>query len=96
LRRRALTLALSEPDTSFCSSRRRLRLAFFLPRMWLRIAWRPRILPRGLTLKRFFAPECVFIFGIEATIEAEELRVSADKRGRGGHGPLPTTQEDPR
>ncbi len=89
-------MARSGLETTFGSSSRRLRFAFFLPRMWLRIACLARTLPRAVSLKRFFAPECVFIFGIEATIEAEELRVSADKRGRGGHGPLPTTQEDPR
>jgi hypothetical protein len=26
--------------------------------------WRPRTLPVPVTLKRFFAPECVFILGM--------------------------------
>src|SRR5205807_8766446 len=64
LRRRALTLARSESPSSTGSSSRRRRLAFFLPRMWLRMACRPRTLPRAVILKRFFAPECVFTFGM--------------------------------
>src|SRR3954465_12878700 len=46
------------------SSRRRLRLEFFLPRMWLLMACRPRTLPLAVSLKRFLAPECVFCFGM--------------------------------
>src|SRR5215207_6673942 len=32
--------------------------------MWLEKAWRARILPPAVFLKRFFAPEWVFIFGM--------------------------------
>jgi hypothetical protein len=34
--------------------------------MWVENARRPRILPVAVTLKRFLAPEWVFIFGIAA------------------------------
>src|SRR4051794_39185105 len=36
----------------------------FFSRMWLVNAWRPRTLPPAVTLKRFFVPEWVFIFGM--------------------------------
>jgi hypothetical protein len=32
--------------------------------MWLENAWRAFTFPVAVTLKRFFAPEWVFIFGI--------------------------------
>jgi hypothetical protein len=32
--------------------------------MWLVFPWRPRTFPLAVTLKRFFAPEWVFIFGM--------------------------------
>jgi hypothetical protein len=32
--------------------------------MWLEKEWRPWTLPVPVTLKRFFAPEWVFIFGM--------------------------------
>src|SRR5580704_11033066 len=46
--------------------RRRLRFLFadFLVRMWLLYAFRRRTFPVPVTEKRFFAPLCVFIFGI--------------------------------
>ena len=43
---------------------RRLRLGDFFSSMWLVNALRPRTLPVAVTLKRFLAPEWVFIFGI--------------------------------
>src|SRR4051812_44506050 len=42
----------------------RFRFGDFFSRMWLVKAWRPRTLPFAVSLKRFFAPEWVFIFGI--------------------------------
>lgn len=45
----------------------RFRLAVFFSRMWLLLALRRMILPVPVVLKRFFAPLCVFIFGIAAT-----------------------------
>jgi hypothetical protein len=42
----------------------RLRLGDFFSRMWLELAWRALSLPVPVFLKRFFAPECDFIFGI--------------------------------
>src|SRR5947209_19766791 len=59
------TVVLSLAATNFGWASRRLRLAFFLPRMWVRIAWRARSLPPAVLRKRFLAPECVFIFGID-------------------------------
>src|ERR671923_581835 len=44
--------------------RRRFRFGDFFSRMWLVKACRPRTLPFAVSLKRFFAPEWVFIFGI--------------------------------
>ena len=45
---------------------RRLRFGDFFSRMWVVNALRPRNLPVAVALKRFFAPEWVFIFGIAA------------------------------
>jgi RimJ/RimL family protein N-acetyltransferase len=59
-----LTRGASLREISAGFSSRRLRLALFLPRMWLVIACLPRTLPLGVTRKRFLAPEWVFIFGI--------------------------------
>jgi hypothetical protein len=42
----------------------RFRFGDFFSRMWLELACRPRTLPLAVTLKRFFAPEWVFIFGM--------------------------------
>jgi RTX calcium-binding nonapeptide repeat (4 copies) len=42
----------------------RLRLADFFSRLWLEFPWRALSLPVPVLLKRFFAPECDFIFGI--------------------------------
>src|SRR4051794_35143915 len=48
--------------------------------MWLVIAWRPRTLPLGVILKRFFAPEWVFILGMRTTYSSR----AADLRPLGG------------
>jgi hypothetical protein len=37
--------------------------------MWLAFARRPRSLPVAVLRKRFFAPEWVFIFGIEGELK---------------------------
>src|SRR5438270_2543019 len=42
----------------------RLRFGLFFSSRWLFIARRRRILPVPVTLNRFFAPLCVFCFGI--------------------------------
>ena len=44
----------------------RLRLGDFFSRMWLVKECRPRTLPLAVSLKRFLAPEWVFIFGMAA------------------------------
>ena len=41
-----------------------MRFGDFFSRMWLDIALRARTFPFEVSLKRFFAPECVFILGI--------------------------------
>src|SRR3954452_14713105 len=48
----------------FGSSSRRFRLALFFWRMCVFIACRARTLPFAVSLKRFFAPEWVFILGM--------------------------------
>src|SRR3954447_13700878 len=70
----------AEIGTGFSS--RRLRLAFFLPRMWLVIAWRPPTLALAVSLKRFLAPEWVFILGMRGLIQAER-RISSSAAGCG-------------
>src|SRR5262245_18676085 len=58
------TAALSEAATPVVPRRWRLRLVFFLVRMWRRYA-RPRLIPPfARFLKRFAAPRLVFNFGI--------------------------------
>jgi hypothetical protein len=53
--------------------------------MWLVKAWRPRTLPVAVTLKRFFAPECVFIFGMSNQEEGIlARRPSRPRRPLGG------------
>jgi hypothetical protein len=59
-----LTRGLSSAEIAAGLPRARLRLGDFFSRMWLVKACRPRSLPAALSLKRFLAPECVFIFGI--------------------------------
>src|SRR4051794_21549022 len=49
----------------------RFRFGDFFSRMWLEKARRPRNLPVAVFLKRFLAPEWVFIFGMRSGIEAD-------------------------
>src|SRR3954447_7139119 len=65
----------SEITTGFSS--RRLRLALFLPRMWLVMACLPRTLPLAVVRKRFLAPEWVFIFGIGRLLKQTPLQALA-------------------
>ena len=48
---------------------RRFRLGLFFSRMWLVMAWRALTLPLPVILKRFFAPEWVFIFGMDRLVK---------------------------
>src|SRR5581483_6668791 len=59
-----------------CSARRKLRFRFgaFLPRLWLRIAWRRSSFPPAVSLNRFFAALFLFCFGISASSRADALR----------------------
>src|SRR5579875_1922071 len=72
----------------------RLRLGGFFSRMWLVKAWRPRSLPVPVTLKRFFAPEWVFILGIageqyaRAPPQAPGCRLLAGSRRIARNAPL--------
>src|SRR6185437_2448299 len=61
-----LFIRFSSPDVAIVPGRRRLRfrLADFLVRMWLLLALLRRTLPLPVIEKRFFAPLCVFIFGM--------------------------------
>src|SRR6202050_1491752 len=51
----------------------RFFLGDFFSRIWLVKAWRARTLPPPVTLKRFLAPECVFILGIRSGNEVPGL-----------------------
>jgi hypothetical protein len=46
---------------------RRFRFADFFVRIWLLNARRRRTFPDAVTLNRFLAPLCVFIFGMLAS-----------------------------
>src|SRR5688572_21630036 len=63
-RRRLMTLASPRVAMSAERRRRRFRLDVFFVRMWLLKARRRETLPVPVTLKRFLAPLCDFIFGI--------------------------------
>src|ERR1700689_188240 len=63
-----LIRGVSSSETIIARPRSRLCLGDFFSRMWLVKACRPRTLPVAVTLKRFFAPECVFILGIASPI----------------------------
>src|ERR1700744_6614087 len=52
--------------------------------MWLVNECRPRILPEAVTLKRFLAPEWVFILGIATASKADALSRAATEGGSGG------------
>src|SRR3954462_9736988 len=58
------------------ASRRKLRFRFddFFSSMWLFIARRRRILPAAVTLNLFFAPLCVFCFGICLSLQSGVFR----------------------
>src|SRR5947209_13683161 len=75
--------------------RRRLRFGDFFSRMWLENALRPRTLPVAVILKRFLAPECVFILGMARVSKADPpgwaggalaVRLSVAARLAGGGG----------
>ena len=59
-----LTLPISASDTKLVLPRARLRFVLFLVRIWLVYAFFLATLPVPVSLKRFFALEHVFIFGI--------------------------------
>src|SRR3954452_18930416 len=61
-----LTTLRSAFEISRSSPISRLRFGDFFSRMWLENAWRPCSLPVAVFLKRFFAPEWDFIFGMRA------------------------------
>lgn len=58
------TLYVSDFDTREAWVRLRLRFVVFLVRMWLLKAFFLLIFPVPVNLNLFFAPECVFVFGI--------------------------------
>jgi len=59
-----LIRGVSSSDMIFGPPSARFFFGDFFSRMWLVKGWRPRTLPEPVTLKRFFAPEWVFILGI--------------------------------
>ena len=64
---------LSPPNSSEGRARRRVRLLAFFSSRWARNAFRRRILPDPVTLKRFAAPRCVFTFGTLVAAAREAL-----------------------
>src|SRR5471030_3505345 len=58
------TLPISASETKLVWVRLRLRLVDILVKMWLLYSFFLAILPVPVSLKRFFALELVFIFGI--------------------------------
>src|SRR5215210_3982053 len=60
----SVTRLWSASETTTGRPRCRLRLALFFPRLWLVKECRARSFPLAVFLKRFFAPEWVFIFGM--------------------------------
>src|SRR4051812_10099734 len=62
--RRVLTRGASWSESTKSFPRCRLCFGDFFSRMWLVKAWRALTLPLAVSLKRFFAPEWVFIFGM--------------------------------
>ena len=67
-----------------CASRlsRRFRVGDFFSRMWLEKAWRALSLPVPVFLKRFFAPECDFIFGMSGAEFLSRIKHDAERYGR--------------
>src|ERR671919_2334653 len=57
------TSRASVSSTAWSPRKARRRLALFFSRLWLFIAWRRRMRPAPVTLKRFFAAEFVFCLG---------------------------------
>jgi hypothetical protein len=66
---RTFGASFGEMSTGFAIFR--FRFGDFFSRMWLEYARRPRSLPLAVFLKRFLAPEWLFIFGIGLGIEAD-------------------------
>lgn len=60
----AATRLWSDGETSVERRKCRFRFRDLLVKMWLRNALTRLIFPVPVTLKRFFAPESVFIFGM--------------------------------
>src|SRR5262249_18748210 len=58
------TSRVSEASTGCCRRKLRLRFADFFPSRWAFGAFRRRSFPVPVTLNRFFAPLCLFCFGI--------------------------------
>src|SRR3954468_13296299 len=54
----------SPPSTSARRPSLRVRRDDFFSRRWARFAWRRRIFPVDVILKRLAAPRCVFILGM--------------------------------
>src|SRR5919204_1382731 len=83
-----LTRLESDRLSSLGCENDRFRLGDFFSRMWLELACRPWTLPLAVSLKRFFAPEWVFLFGMR-TGEDSEGATSRTRRGSGCPGCRP-------
>src|SRR3954451_6382200 len=84
-----LTFLASAGDTATSAARRRVRVVDLPSSRWRRLACSRRSLPLPVTLKRFFAPLCVFIFGtsVSSLIRAD-ARVGGAPEPVGSGAPL--------
>ena len=73
----SFTRFMSAELTKVTCVRLRFCLVVFLVRMWLLKACLRLILPVPVSVKRFLAPDLVFIFGIVEVIKSEKMRRSA-------------------
>src|SRR2546423_15043410 len=76
------TCCLSPPSSSAGRLRRRVRLLAFFSSRWARNAFRRRIRPEPVTLKRLAAPRWVFILGIGFSAGGGGRRRVRPGRGR--------------
>src|SRR2546423_9880275 len=80
------TCCLSPPSSSEGRLRRRVRLLAFFSSRWARNAFRRRIRPEPVTLKRLAAPRWVFILGIGISAGGGGRKRLRRRRGLDGFG----------
>src|SRR5690606_14008343 len=78
--------ARSPAGSSVIPVRRRFRREDFFSRMWFRFEFRRMILPVPVTLKRFLAPEWVFILGMVGPLCRFPACRAGERAARGRRG----------